>query len=79
MGRFNAELGLFKNDDVGTWYAASELLECQRRLLESRQDEMPFYGEEQSESNTQSATDKGERGLHSEPQWSAWFKDCKSV
>ena len=27
MGRFNAELGLYKNDDVGTWYAASDLLE----------------------------------------------------
>lgn len=26
-GRFNAEVGLFKNDDTGTWYAAVELLE----------------------------------------------------
>lgn len=26
-GRFNAEVGLYKNDDVGTWYAATELLE----------------------------------------------------
>ena len=26
-GRFNSDVGIYKNDDAGTWYAASELLE----------------------------------------------------